>query len=588
MSMENLGPYTNFHELNQDWFLQEFNKIIAQWKAMQKNFDNLNDAFNDLKSYVQDYFKNLDIQEEIDNKLNSMAIDGTLSTLIAPFITHNANPIFVSNVSEMTDHNKTYILDANGHIYTYKNDNFIDTGLTYNFNNNDYILTNVSLEINDDYLNNNPDVNVTTLAINTFYRVNNITTEHMLQLGLKEHMGNTGSLYITKPMPRNTTDSSYKLIEWFTGNRNLSRRYFTYMYSDDTIDTIVWHKLTDKNDIDNLLNEMFLCDAGFDINNDYMNKNPNTNVLTLEINTLYRVTGLSDENYRALGFIPGMHGPGNLTILKPWNKNSKDLSYRYIEYITGNENRSRKYFAFCYGNETINTLYWRKIEVNNSIKITNMGHDKNKIYLIGDSIVEGYGGTNYNGGSSDNHSDEQIPNNVKTWYRNTNGTCWANMLKNYIESNYPNTTVINNGIGGFTCFQVDDNFDNLVPSDATMVIIGCGTNDRNNSNKSGAITANITNMINKANRRGIKCVILTNSPLRENAGNVPNNSQTINAYINNSINLNNADNIQILSNMLSYMDLNNIDVNDITSDELHPNDRGYKIIFNIIRAKLGI
>ena len=61
--MENLGPYTNFHELNQDWFLQEFNKLIAQWKAMQKNFDNLQDAFNDLKSYVQDYFKNLDVEK---------------------------------------------------------------------------------------------------------------------------------------------------------------------------------------------------------------------------------------------------------------------------------------------------------------------------------------------------------------------------------------------------------------------------------------------------------------------------------------------------------------------------------------------
>ena len=68
--MENLGPYTNFHEINQDWFLQEFNKIIAQWKAMQKNFDNLQDAFNDLKSYVQDYFKNLDVQDEINNKLD--------------------------------------------------------------------------------------------------------------------------------------------------------------------------------------------------------------------------------------------------------------------------------------------------------------------------------------------------------------------------------------------------------------------------------------------------------------------------------------------------------------------------------------
>lgn len=81
MSMENLGPYSNFHELNQDWFLNEFNKVIAQWKAMQKNFDNLQDAFNDLKSYVQHYFKNLDVQEEINNKLNEMFENGTILQL---------------------------------------------------------------------------------------------------------------------------------------------------------------------------------------------------------------------------------------------------------------------------------------------------------------------------------------------------------------------------------------------------------------------------------------------------------------------------------------------------------------------------
>lgn len=69
MSMENLGPYTNFHELNQDWFLQEFNKVIEQWKAMQKNFENLRDAFNDLKSYVQDYFKILMCRKKLTIKL---------------------------------------------------------------------------------------------------------------------------------------------------------------------------------------------------------------------------------------------------------------------------------------------------------------------------------------------------------------------------------------------------------------------------------------------------------------------------------------------------------------------------------------
>ena len=82
MSMENLGPYSNFHELNQDWFLNEFNKVIAQWKAMQKNFDNLQDAFNDLKNYVKDYFKNLNVQDEINKKLDDMIKDGTLSEII--------------------------------------------------------------------------------------------------------------------------------------------------------------------------------------------------------------------------------------------------------------------------------------------------------------------------------------------------------------------------------------------------------------------------------------------------------------------------------------------------------------------------
>lgn len=82
MSMENLGPYSNFHELNQDWFLNEFNKVLEQWKAMQKNFDSLQDAFNDLKSYVQDYFKNLDVQDEINKKLDQMSKNGTLNILL--------------------------------------------------------------------------------------------------------------------------------------------------------------------------------------------------------------------------------------------------------------------------------------------------------------------------------------------------------------------------------------------------------------------------------------------------------------------------------------------------------------------------
>lgn len=144
MSMGNLGAYTNFHELNQDWFLQEFNKLITQWKAMQKNFDNLQDAFNDLKRYVQDYFKNLDVQDEIDNKLNEMANDGSLAEIFVPYLNNINSPVVVNSTAEMTNKNKIYLLTTNSHLYTYNNSlsSFTDTGIIYGKLNSQFIYDN--------------------------------------------------------------------------------------------------------------------------------------------------------------------------------------------------------------------------------------------------------------------------------------------------------------------------------------------------------------------------------------------------------------------------------------------------------------
>ena len=56
---------------------------------MRKDFKDLSDLFDQLHDYVENYFENLDVQEEINNKLDEMALDGTLQEIITTYIQSN-------------------------------------------------------------------------------------------------------------------------------------------------------------------------------------------------------------------------------------------------------------------------------------------------------------------------------------------------------------------------------------------------------------------------------------------------------------------------------------------------------------------
>lgn len=58
------------------------------------------EKFNDLHDYVEDYFENLDVQEEINNKLDEMVEDGVLQEIITTYIQSNVAWTFDS-VAEM-------------------------------------------------------------------------------------------------------------------------------------------------------------------------------------------------------------------------------------------------------------------------------------------------------------------------------------------------------------------------------------------------------------------------------------------------------------------------------------------------------
>ena len=149
---EDFDALTNYELLCK--VVEELNKMIDNMNTQNESILALYDAFNTLKTYVDTYFENLDVQEEINNKLDEMAESGELTNLIKKYVdpiyqayeeeinedisnfknqTNNSvnllrtevesiasgTPTPVNSVSEMTDTTKVYLLLTDGYVYYY-------------------------------------------------------------------------------------------------------------------------------------------------------------------------------------------------------------------------------------------------------------------------------------------------------------------------------------------------------------------------------------------------------------------------------------------------------------------------------------
>ncbi|MBR3209670.1 MAG: hypothetical protein IKF82_05320 [Bacilli bacterium] len=91
-SLDNYGLYCKVVEY--------LNNVIANENTVENNVQALYNAFVELNTYVSNYFDNLDVQEEINNKLDDMVEQGTLQEIISAYL--NSQAIFgYNNVSDM-------------------------------------------------------------------------------------------------------------------------------------------------------------------------------------------------------------------------------------------------------------------------------------------------------------------------------------------------------------------------------------------------------------------------------------------------------------------------------------------------------
>lgn len=71
---------------------EEINKVIEKVNLCGEQVEELTNAFNNLQNYVNNYFDNLNVQDEINNKLNEMAQSGELDQIVGKYITADIQP----------------------------------------------------------------------------------------------------------------------------------------------------------------------------------------------------------------------------------------------------------------------------------------------------------------------------------------------------------------------------------------------------------------------------------------------------------------------------------------------------------------
>ena len=94
-------PYSNFHEMNMDEIikivknmLEEWAQYYAEWNAwmnqMNDDWSNyqevMNEAWQNMQDFINNYFDNLDVQEEINNKIVAMVNSGEFASIVEPYI----------------------------------------------------------------------------------------------------------------------------------------------------------------------------------------------------------------------------------------------------------------------------------------------------------------------------------------------------------------------------------------------------------------------------------------------------------------------------------------------------------------------
>ena len=466
--------------------LDYLNKTMHDVDTLHGDVVNLHTAYKKLQEYVNSYFDNLDVQEEINKKLDKMASDGSLLTIISPTISDETAKWLRKNITNPTNPAVDKSLTVNGAAADAFKAGYYSSKLAVHVTkalgikvstDTDNITVSISNSKSDTFVWSEryyvDTLNATSVTIPFQTRTVIAWIERSNEHGVLRAAYESGDLIIPP--------DSIVIYIAYTETRSNIHQLFNIDYASNYMGF---------NDIDATLTKKD-CPADSFKAGYYSSKlavhvtkalgikvSTDTDNITVSISNSKSDTFVWSERY----YVDTLNAtsvtiPFQTRTVIAWIERSNEHGVLRAAYESGDliipPDSIVIYIAYTETRSNIHQLFNIDYASNLTISAKTPGFFGKSVVFGGDSITHGVGGSNWN-----QNGRTIITVDGRTWKESPNSYSWANLMINLLKNQY-DCSVTNNACTGTNTQFWSENIADLLPKNTDIFILTIGTNDRN-------------------------------------------------------------------------------------------------------------